>query len=207
MYVPENHPDTGHQSPYWYSDSPKGIRDHRRSVPMGRKAYKDLNVQPLLDADGICHWATAAGNGYRFLQVRPFKRRELTEIELHEEFKHWPAKKFKKLRRTKRAGFTYESHVRPILFLQAVRICKRYDTIPCFEIKSPFQIEVRAKRMLQRALSVKLEPIFMSLYKMAGIERKAKAFEAAGANFVILAHGEKKPIVVPPHTAIWGHFK
>lgn len=206
MYVPKNHPDTGHQSPYWYSDSPKGIRDHRRNTPRRHRCYKDLNQQPILDDDAIIHWATADKNGYRYLQVMPFKRRALTELELHTPLKEWPRKKFKRLRRTKRAGLSYESRVKPLLFRRAIRICRRYDTIPCIELKSAYQIESRAKRMYDRAIALRWEPIFMALYKLPGVYRKGHALLNIGAEFVILAHGEKKPIVLPPHTEIWGHF-
>jgi hypothetical protein len=206
MFVPKNHPNTGHQSPYWYSDSPKGIRDHRKSVPRGHRCFKDLNEQPLYDAEGIIHWATAAANGYLYLQVRPWKRRALTYQELHEPFKYWRAKKFKKLRRTKRRGLSYESRVKPMVYKRAIRVCKRHNTIPCIEIKSPTEIEFRAGRMKRIADALKWEPIFMSLYKMTGIDRKAEAVIHVGGKFVILAHGEPRPHTVPPHTEIWGHF-
>lgn len=206
MLVPAHHPNTGHQTPYWYSDSPKGIRDHRKSVPRGVRCFKDLNEQPLLDAEGIAHWSTPAGNGYLFLQVNPFKRRALSYEEMHTELKFYPAKKFKRLRRTAKRGLSYESRVKPMLFRRAIRVCKRYNTIPCIEVKSAFEIESRSARMQRIAQSLSWEPIFMALYKMVGIDRKAAAFIGIGAKFVILAHGEKKPHTVPPHTAIWGHF-
>lgn len=206
MKMPDVHPNTNHMLPYWLSDSPEGIRRARKNVPRGRTCFKDLNEQPLMNDVAFIHYATPDRNGYRFIQVRPFKRRPLTDKELHREFKYWSAREFKKLRRTRRAGLSYESRVKPMLFKRGILVCKRYNVIPCVEIKNPFSVEKQVAHMSAVAKSLGWQALYMALYKMVGIERKAKAVIDAGEQFAILAHGEKRPILLPPHTEIWGHF-
>jgi hypothetical protein len=204
MKMPENHPNTNHIDPYWLSDSPKGIRMARKAVPRGRACFKDLNLQALLDDDGFIHWATARKNGYHYIQVRPFKRRHLTEYEMDLLFKHWRAKKFKRLRRTKRAGVSYASRAKPMLYRRGINICVRNNVIPCVELKSPEYIYCSRVSRLIHPIA-----LFMALFKMSHCLKKGQAVISSGGQFAILAHKEKRPIGLVKdynYTEIWGRF-
>lgn len=210
MLMPKNHPNTHHLEPYWLSDSPYGIRRARKETPRGHVCFKDLNLQALLDDDAFTHWGTPAKDGYRFIQVRPFKRRELTYHELHQPYHEWPAKKFKRLRRTRRAGKSYESRVKPMLYKRGLRVCKRWSVVPCVELKSWHYIDRgRCKRLITTAVALKVDTFFMALWKMGNCLRKGAAIISSGGKFAILAHGEHRPIELDQgsnYTEIWGSF-
>jgi hypothetical protein len=206
MKMPSYHPDTNHLEPYWLSDSPRGIRIARRSTPKDRKCFKDLNLQELLDGDGFIHYGTPRRNGYRFITKRSgIGRRALTVKELDRNFYFWTSKDFKRLRRTRYLGTSYESRVRPMLYRQGIRVCVRHNVVPCVELKSIGY--TNASRVVKLMHPVAL---FMALYKLPYCLKKGQAVIKSGGQFAILAHGENRPDNLVRgfnYTEIWGRFK
>jgi hypothetical protein len=206
MMMPKNHPNTHHIEPYWLSDSPKGIRMSRKQTPRGYRCYHDINEQALLDDDACAHWGTTHENDLFFIQVNPFHRREFPNIKLRQI----PAETFVKLRHTKYPGISYRSRVKPMLFRRALTVCKRYDVIPCFELKSWEYGHAKWTSRLVRLVKGRNSPaLFMALWKMGNCLEKGKAVIDSGGEFAILAHGEKRPIGLEKgvnYTEIWGHF-
>lgn len=179
--------------------------------------FIDLNFQPGEHLIWNLHSRTAAENGYRYLQVRPGKRRAMTNVELHRDIEDWPDADIRRWRRTPRWGRALAARTRPGTFGERVRLAQRKRVTICAELKWPVT-HVQAVQLVAYTIARRTTVFFMALVhqgktpppgtSMAPAGRKAKAITGAGGQFALLTHGLPVPHDLEqwrPHiTQFWG---
>lgn len=194
-----------HVKPYWLGDSPAAVRKCARRIL--KRRWIDLNVQRCFDDVIVCHWSTAAQNGYRYIQVSRFKRRKMTHEELHRPLSQWTAKQVVKWRRTPRAGRSYSSRVRPYTYREMLIVCKRWRVKPCWELKSrSFADNGIAARMMSIMREVNWQGYVMTLVNMKNWQGKLKAFKEEGWPTALLPHGKKKTPAIKTALKTYGKY-
>lgn len=198
----------GHGLDQWQGDCGRAIR--RAALRPRRRRLIDLNVQPTADGEAMLHSRTPRVNGYRYIQEAG-GRRPMTREELDRPSEEWLSKDVVRWRRTARAGLSYESRVRPLLFAEACRRCARWRVRLCAEWKSPkLANPVRANRMRRLATLAGAVVYAMTLVTMPGWREKLRAAKQAGFPTALLAHGAPRPADLteqrPFIDTIWGHF-
>lgn len=214
--IPRNQPAQVHLShglDQWLGDSKKAPK------AAGPDGCTDTNLQPLLDGVGCIHAELPLHTGWRWLAMgkgRP--RRPLEHDELLIPFSKWPKAKFVRLRRTRFAGPSFESRVRPLLFVESVHFHKVYGAIMVAEVKKKIP-ERMVRSMLETAARQQVTVWFKRLphqgvtdpkpgYSMAAAGEVAAEFHAAHAPIALATHGYPPPADLEQYrhlfTAIWG---
>jgi hypothetical protein len=195
--------------PYWLGDSPRSIlRASKMRVGADGGRYVDVNVQKTLDGAICMHWGTASQNGYDYIVVGR-RRVALTRAQAHRPLSQWRSADLVRLRRTKHAGASYASRVRPYTYLEMVKYAASKHVTITAELKSPaFGTPAAAKQLVTWAKAAHHKPWFMALVTMRNWEGKAKAIHDAGGEFALLAHGAKMPRDFPHYhqyvSQVWG---
>ena len=182
-----------HYMPYWYGDSPRAVK--RASTR--RKDYIDQNYN--LSADDIpmaMHWGDLRRNGFKYLETNNGYRRKLTKQELNQQVSHYDNLWLKRLRRTKKAGRSYRSVVRPHSWWEMLKYYKAFNVTPCPELKAyEFGTNTRvAHTMYKQAREAHVTAYPMTLVTMRGWGIKMRTFHQAGFETALLPHGAKKPV-------------
>src|SRR5213596_1843392 len=188
--------DREHLDPYWKGNSVLAIYA-QANKPVGHDGgrFTDTNLQACEDDDLCVHWADPAQNGYLYIVRRGgIGRRRLSPEEAHRAWMEWKEKDAKRLRRTKRAGISFESRVRILTMSEFDRKAKRNGVIPIFELKSrAYRDPRRALRLVMQRRAIGQPPFFMALITMRDWGLKAAAITGAGGQFGLLVHGAAKP--------------